>query len=357
MASKKRPTQGDVARVAGVSRATVSFVLNNTGAGAISVSPETRQKVVEAARQLNYLPDPVAQMLASGSNHLIGVFTYEPDFPFERTDFYYDFLLGIETGAARSDLDVILFTRAGEPDRPRLIYGPAGNRLRLADGAIFLGANPDRAELARLTDEGYPFVFIGRRDVPGREISWVTIDYASASAQATRHLLEAGHRDIAYVGSDTNAESNQDKLIGIRDAVRDVADARIHILSEAVLGDAVAYAAALREPFCSAVLCSHATTFDITLDALESVGLRVPAEISVISLADTTRVVGGGRVHTHVNVDRRAWGEQAVRSLVRMIREETTEPIQVRMPYTFVVGETTAPRQTCRNVFRGQKAR
>ena len=79
--SSKRPTQKDVAKLAHVSRGTVSLVLNNQSGGRVPISEETQQRVLQAAKKLGYAPNPIAQMLARGANRIIGVFTYEPGLP------------------------------------------------------------------------------------------------------------------------------------------------------------------------------------------------------------------------------------------------------------------------------------
>ena len=94
----KRPTQADVAKHAGVSRGTVSFVLNQTE-GLVPISQETRQRVLDAARALGYSPNPVAQMLARGNTQIIGIFPFEGTFPYTPSDFYYTYLVGIEQEA------------------------------------------------------------------------------------------------------------------------------------------------------------------------------------------------------------------------------------------------------------------
>src|SRR5512133_2923101 len=106
MPNQKRPTLADVARFAGVSRAIVSLVLN-AGAGSAAISVEIRDRVLEAARTLNYVPDPAARPFTGDGNRLIGVFTYEDVFPLEQSNFYYEFILGIERAAVRLDYNVI----------------------------------------------------------------------------------------------------------------------------------------------------------------------------------------------------------------------------------------------------------
>ena len=321
MPTKKRPTQQDVAQLAGVSRSAVSFVLHGNGDKAIPISEETRQRILAAARQLKYTPDPVAQMLARGSNALIGVFTYEESFPLERDDFYYEFILGIERSAARHNYNVILFTRRAM-DAQRRALGGNGADLRLADGTIFLGANPDRAELARLAEESYPFVYIGRREVPGHEIDWVSADYTPASLEAGLHLIRLNHRRIAYIGSDTHIESNQDRLLGLRQALAESGvDESLSVLPESVLHDGAGLIRLLQDSGCTAIACSHSTTFDITLALLHERGLSVPDDYSVLSLGDASAKPCFPIAPTYVSLDRPKWGEAAADLLVDKLRQ------------------------------------
>mgnify|MGYP001070896996 CR=1 FL=1 len=343
MSIKKRATQQDVARLAGVSRSAVSFVLHGNGERPIPISEETRQRILAAARELNYTPDPVAQMLARGSNALIGVFTFEDTFPLEREDFYYEFILGIERSAERHDTNVILFTRRDAASARRKVFSGNGNNLRLADGTIFLGANPDRAELAQLAEEEYPFVYIGRREVPGHEINWVAADYTPASLEAGLHLIKLNHRQIAYVGSDTHIESNQDKISGLRQAFSKAGvEGNLSVLPESVLQDRAGLVHLLQENGCTAITCSHITTFDITLSLLRESGFNVPGDFSVLSLGDASSNPCFPVAPTYVSIDRLHWGELAVDLLVRRIKEDTSEPMQVRLPCHFIVGTSTA---------------
>lgn len=342
MPTKKRPTQSDVARVAGVSRATVSFVLNGTsGSGAIPISDETRTRVLEAARQLNYAPDPVAQMLASGSNRIIGVFTYEEAFPLERSDFYYDFILGIERAAARFDYNVILFTRHGAEHQPRRVYATNTNSLRLADGTLFLGADPDRAELARLTGEEYAFVFIGRREVPGCEIDWVAADYLPGARQAAEHLILNGHRRLAFVGSGAHIEANQDKISGIHQAIAGAAGASLEILPEPTLAGPETLARALQESGATAILCSHSAAYDRALELLQQAGRSVPEDYSILSLGDANPNRCFPISPTYISIDRLRWGELAAELLIQKVNGAFDAPQQVRLPIKLVIGTST----------------
>ncbi|GDY50016.1 hypothetical protein SVIO_006390 [Streptomyces violaceusniger] len=96
-----RPRQAEVAGLAGVSQATVSLVLSARGDGkAAAISEETRQRVLDAARSLGYVPDPAARRLAAASNNLLGVFSFTATFPTDVQHSYYPFLVGVEREAA-----------------------------------------------------------------------------------------------------------------------------------------------------------------------------------------------------------------------------------------------------------------
>lgn len=340
MPNQKRPTQSDVARLAGVSRATVSFVLNDSTSTTIPISEETRQRVLAAAQQLSYSPDPVAQMLAGGSSNIIGVFTYEQSFPVERSDFYYDFIQGIERAAARHNYNVMLFTRNSVAGQRRQVFAGGSNSLRLAEGTIFLGVSPDKSELARLVEEKYPFVYIGRREVPGAEIDWVAMDHIPAAYEATRHILQLNHRHIAYAAVDNQAEPNQDVLSGVRQAMQEAGNTEMVFLTETELASREAFLDAIQKPRVTAIICSYSYTFDLVTNYIQQSGLSIPQDLSVMVLSDVNAQHCWPVAPTFISSDRQDAGEQAVNLLVRRIRGEVERPQHIRLPWRLIKGES-----------------
>src|SRR6218665_4013355 len=156
MAAVKRLTQRDIARLAGVSQATVSLVLNSSDGHDGRIPVETRDGVNKVIRDTGYVADPIARRMAKGLNRILGVFTYEPAFPSAQADFFTPFLLGIEEEAQQQNYDLLLLTSAGVGNNRKIFS--ENNRLRIADGCLVLGREFDRAELARLVAEDYPFV-------------------------------------------------------------------------------------------------------------------------------------------------------------------------------------------------------
>ncbi|MGY3677709.1 LacI family DNA-binding transcriptional regulator [Streptomyces sp. TE33382] len=204
-----RPRQAEVARLAGVSQATVSLVLGGNKQG-ISISEETRHKVLAAADSLGYVPDPVARRLAAARNNLLGVFSFTAAFPTDVRHSYYPFLVGVEQEAASRGYDLVLFTGSSGAGATR---PEALSRVRLADGCLFLGRHTPTAELRRLVDDGFPVVHIGRRDeLEG--LACVGADYVSASAEVVSRLAAAGHERIVLVREDDDAHASTDRERG-----------------------------------------------------------------------------------------------------------------------------------------------
>ena len=215
----KAPSQADVARLAGVSQSAVSRVISGDAATA-RIPEETRRRVFDAVKELGYVANPAARAMRKQRNNMIGVHTFERVFPHAREDFYFEFLLGIEERAEEIGFDLVLFTSTGAGgDGERKIYRNGTNRLNLADGSILLGVSTDRGELARLWYEGYPFVHIGRREVPGAEIPQIIPDYRSASGQIVQRLAELGHHKLGYVREAMEMEPYADRRIGYAEAV------------------------------------------------------------------------------------------------------------------------------------------
>ena len=218
----KRATQFDVAKLAGVSQATVSHVLNGASSPRKRVSDGARRRVLDAMESVGYVANPMAQGLAGGRSRILGVFTYESVFPRDRSNFYHPFLVGMEAQAETTGVDLLLFTSAPHDGGRRRLADDGWNRIAVADGCILIGRLTDRNEVAWLLERRYPFVFIGRRDhIADQEVPFVGADYVTATAELTRRMLELGHRRIAFVGDLSGAVSALDRVNGYRQAMQD----------------------------------------------------------------------------------------------------------------------------------------
>ncbi|MFJ6569204.1 LacI family DNA-binding transcriptional regulator [Streptomyces sp. NPDC091292] len=289
----KAPNQADVARLAGVSQSAVSRVISGDTA-TNRIPEETRQRVLDAVRQLGYVANPAARAMRKKRNNLLGVHTFEPVFPHAREDFYFEFLLGIEERAEETGFDLVLFTSTGVGGGgERKIYRDGTNRLNLADGSILLGVATNRDELARLWYEGYPFVHIGRREVPGAEIPSVIPDYRSAAARIVEKLAGHGHRRLGYVREYLEMEPYEDRRTGYAQAV-----ARLGLTDDSPgfhgeQGIGGAWLDEVARGGATAVVVESVRLANELRDGLSARGLKVPDDVSVAVLEGAPPDLGG----------------------------------------------------------------
>lgn len=338
--SRRRVTQHDIARMTGVSQATVSLVLNGRDDGSVRIAPETRERVLHAIRTTGYVADPVARRLAARHNRILGVFTYEPVFPAGTGDFYHPFLVGIEECAERLGCDLLLLTSAPVADGHRRIFHD-DNRLRLADGCVLLGRSLDPDELARLVAEGQPFVSVGRRDDAGGPVPYVGADYPTATAAVVRRALDLGHTRLAYLGQGTGPESHADRMSGYRTAL-DAAGLRVRHEPTTDRSPAELLDALLEARVTAAVVEEYADGVAIAQVARER-GLDVPHDLSVLALGDPTRPAATDLDLTGFRIPRRDMGWQAVEVLTGLIEESPEVVPQRLLPCQPVDGATLAP--------------
>jgi len=195
------PRQTDIAKLAKVSQWAVSVILNDRPE-AQRVPEATRDRVLRIANELGYVPNAAARTLRGGRNNLIGLLVYQDRMPLVEGSPHLAYLRGMETEAAKRELDIVLFTSAlGHPRRTQRnsIYRGGSNRLHLADGTIIFGTESDLDELHRLSDEGYRFVYLGPCSDPGRELASVRPDYASGVKDLVATMVARGHRRLGLV--------------------------------------------------------------------------------------------------------------------------------------------------------------
>lgn len=345
MAGSKRPRIADVAKLAGVSEAAVSVVLNNRVGERVRVSEEKQRQIWEAARKLGYVANPVAQNLAGGQTRIVAVFTFEAIFPIDSRNFYYPFLIGIEEEADALGYDLLLVTGSnGSEDGTRRIYQKGFNRLRRADGAILLG-HAVRSEVERLIEESYPFVFVGRRESAGDAISYVAADYTTASAELVQHLIAHGHQRIAYIRTLRNDEASHDREIGVRRVLGRTSDERSPAWlwqgrPEALTADVIA--GYVDEGYTAFVVEDDELGIRLLAHA-EQIGLHCPADYSLVVLTNSLNPLIEVPDWTSFNIPRREMGREAFRMLIDLLELPVTErvkPLRKTLNCTFKPGNS-----------------
>lgn len=312
---KTKMTQRRIAELAGVSQATVSLVLNGKADSDARIPEVTRQRVLDVIAGTSYVADPAARRLAGVGNKILGVFTYEPAFPSGSIDFYTPLLTGIEAEAEQHGCDLLVFTSAPvENGRRRLFH--ENNRLGLADGALLLGREMDPVELERLVDMQFPFVAIGRRDVPG--VPYVGVDYAAGTAELVRRAEALGHRRLALLHLDSTAESVLDRQRGFREEV--AAHADIRVWSGPTRGDDLVGAWTRIRDFRPTVLFvespDHAA--ELRRIAIDD-GVEIPREVSIVVLGEVAVHDALAVDFTRLSPPRVQLGADAVALLTRIL--------------------------------------
>lgn len=348
--SSRRPTQADVARLAAVSPSVVSAVVNGRHDGAVRASEQTAQRVWEAVRTLGYTPNLAARSLAGGRNNIVGVFTYEAVFPTDRLSFFHDSLIGIEEAAEELDCHLLLFTGSrgrGQDDgkRRRSIYKDGVNTLQVSDGAVLLGQDEDREELAALVDSGFPFVYIGRRELSSGEMSYVTADYTSATRAMVERCAGLGHRRLALLRSAVASEAVLEREAGYFEACRTdtrVESGAVHLVDPEGVGTDLL-----------ATLVDQGVTCVVTDDSDHAasvragaglLGLRVPEDLSVVALGDFARSRPDDPTITSLLTPREEMGGQAVRLLADLLaRPQDQTPRRAVAACGVRTGETLQP--------------
>lgn len=333
-------SQRDIARMAGVSQAAVSMVVSGK-ADANGIGPDTQAKIRAVLDDLGYVADVVGRSLRGGRNGFVGVHTFEPVFPVRADDYYHEFLVGIEEKAVELGQDLVLFASTQQADGTRSIYGGGSNRLRLADGAIILGLEQNDAELVRLAAEEFPFVFIGRRDVDGAEIAYVTADYTAAMGEVVDQLVAYGHRRVAYLGIEVRRGPHEERLTAFR---RFAADAELEAPVTALEAPEVVgpgWLTELVESGVTALVAESNELADAAATAAAAAGLEIPAQLSAISL-DRPSAGAPSAGWSHLAVPRREMGERAVAILIGLLDGDLEPGYHEIVPCGGLTGSTIA---------------
>lgn len=345
MAVSKNPKLADVARLAKVSEATVSVVLNGRVGVHARVSEATQEKIWQAVRELGYVANPAAKTLAGGSSMIIAVFTFETIFPIEHRNFYYPFLVGVEQEARTHGYDLLLLTSINNTKDGRHIYQNGRNRLQLADGAILLGAENNKQEVLTLLEDHYPFVFVGRRESPDDNISYAAADYTQATVEIVNHLFDHHHYKIAYIATKNTKESSQDRETGVRLAYQ---QAGIEFSPNLIWrGSAeqltLEMLSAFRQEGVTAFVAEDDLIGNRILTLARDTGWKCPRDFSLAVLGDPLSMVEPAHTWTTFKIPRQAMGREAVRLLVQMLGDEKRAehlPYRSLLPCTFVAGLT-----------------
>jgi len=337
VASTGRPTIYDVARLAGVSTATVSRALNATG----QISPATRKAIEEAVEQLGYQPNTIARSLVKRSTQTIAVM-----FPDIADPFYPALVKGVQALADEQNYTILLCTAEGDPEREESYLNLL--RAKQVDGALVDGLVLPRSRIARIVDEGFPIVSLDR-DIDFPSIPLVQVDNRLGGRLAAEHLLELGHREIAHLAGRPELRISGERLTGYREALADAGVAADPALV-AVGGftEEGGYRAMQelldQDAACTAVFAANDVSAVGALRAIRESGKRVPEDISVVGFDDLWLAAYLSPPLTTVRQPLLDIGRRATEILLDMIRgERKSRRVRHILEPELVVRASTAP--------------
>ncbi|MFF4272378.1 LacI family DNA-binding transcriptional regulator [Streptomyces sp. NPDC001536] len=334
---RRPPTIHDVAREAGVSRGTVSRVLN----GGHYVSPTAQEAVNAAIRKTGYVVNRHARSLITGRSDSIGFLLTEPQERFFEDPNFNVLLRGCTQALAAHDIPLLLMLAGTDDERRRITrYITAGH----VDGVLLVSSHSADPVAKELHEAGVPLVQCGKPMGPGTKVSYVAADDRDGARDMVRHLLTLGRRRIGVVTGPLDSPGGVDRLAGYKEVL---AESGIEIDERLIAsgdysrasGEAGAEKLLAQAPDMDAVFVASDLMAQGVLAALERAGRRVPHDIAVGGFDDSAAALAARPQLTTVRQPYDRISAEMVRVLLAQIGGE--DPAAVILPTELVKREST----------------
>ena len=333
------PTIKDVAKMANVSIATVSLVVHNHR----RISQETKDKVLAIIEKLNYHPSPNARGLVRRKSGNIG-FVLTDDHFLRTEPFYTHIFMGTEFEAHENEFYILLTTVAAKfkitDPLPRFILE------RNVDGLIIAGKVP-LPFINRLSKATFPIIFVDYSPYD-KKYSCVLVDNIKGGELATSHLIEYGHKKIAFIGGDIEHPSIKDRLNGYKNAIEKSGlelDENIIDIKEDYPGRTNGYNAAERlfkkdKAITAVFSCNDAMAVG-AMQYMKDNGIRIPEDCSIIGFDDVVSDNAIEPALSTVRVPKMEMGTEAMKLMAHMLKNNTKENKKVLAPVELIIREST----------------
>jgi LacI family transcriptional regulator len=333
----------ELARNLGLSQTTVSRALN----GYPEVNETTRQRVSEAAARLGYRPNANARRLATGRAGAIGV-----TLPLQRSMHFgphtAEFLSGISERLAHLDIDIVVTPIDTDDEVPVYRRLLAGKRI---DALVLSAPTPNDERIAALTELGMPFVLHGRAENVKIPHAWLDIDNEGAFRRATSHLLDLGHRTIAFINGPQDQTFAIHRERGFRAAMQERGIAPIAKLIGGGRftdenGFRLAQAFLEHTPRPTAFLAGSMMTALGVFRALRLAGLELGKDVSMIAHDDVFPYLNADNMVPQMSTTRssiRAAGDRIADLVLQMLAGKPVEDIHELWPVELVLRQSTGP--------------
>lgn len=278
-----RPTLEEVGAAAGVSRATVSRVINRSP----KVSPEAREAVERAIAKLGYTPNRAARSLVTKRTDVVALFVSEPETRFFADPIFAAVVRGMSAASAEMDMNLVLVVAQGESERERARRFLQRDHV---DGVVLMSLHGDEPLPRQLARAGMPTVQIGR-PLGRSSVPYVDADNRGGARLAVEHLLGLGRRTIATVTGPSNMNAGIDRLDGYRDAIAAAGlEVRAELVAEGDFGEASGYEQTLallsREPAIDGLFVASDLMAVGALRAFREAGRDVPSDVAIVGFDD-----------------------------------------------------------------------
>ncbi len=321
-----------IAELSGVSRSTVSRVINNDP----NVSDQTREKVMQVVRRVNYVPNAAARGLAAGRTHVIGL-VIPMGVSTLFTDPYFPLLIqGVSAACNAREYSVMLWLAEPEYERRQIrqiMYSG------LIDGVIIASMLTNDSLVQALIDGDLPFMLVGRHPTDPR-VNYVDADNVNGARDGVRHLLRLGRTRIGLINGPQNMIAGVDRLAGYTLALRERGlIVQPELITDGGFSEAGGYLAMQqllpRQP--DAIFAASDAMAMGALRALREAGLRVPEDVALIGFDDLPFAARAEPPLTTVRQPTHRMGAMTVETLIELIEQPPSSPYHLILPTELVV--------------------
>ncbi|MEA2606192.1 MAG: hypothetical protein QOI00_949 [Chloroflexota bacterium] len=334
-------TLEEVARLAGVSRATVSRVVN----GSPRVSDEVRRSVESAISQLGYIPNRAARSLVTRRSGSIAVVITEPTGRLFSDPFFPRLLRGVSMTVSARDIQVVLLLPDTVADSRRTAdYLVAGH----VDGAVLVSLHGDDPLPGRIIEAQIPVVVVGR-PLHASGISYVDVDNRGGARSAVGDLIAGGRRVIAAIGGPSDMVAAQDRRAGYRDALTDAGLAPDPTLERSADFTQDGGIEAMRRllaarPDIDAVFAASDLMAAGAMSVLEAAGRRIPQDVAIVGYDDSPVAATARPPLTSVRQPIEEMGQEAARLLLELVDASDRAPRRVILATELIRRASSARR-------------
>lgn len=337
----KRPSLEDIARKAGVSRSTVSRVINNDP----NVKHETREHVARIIEEERYNPNTIARMMVTGRTQVIGVVVPHEYHIFFNDPYYFPALLeGVAESATERDYAMLLWVRQSGEDESIFYRRILQNGLM--DGVILASAVMHNSLISYLVEMNIPLAMVERPAIHADQVSYVTVDNNAAAQRVVEHLIASGRRSIAIVTGALDNMDGRERLEGYQQAMTN-AGLSIGPIINGEFQQQKAYEGIKRvlaqtpdQKIDAVFACSDIMAQGV-YEALREAGCGIPDDIAVVGFDDLPTATRLSPPLTTMRQPLREKGALATGLLIDVIEGNTHTPKHLILPATLIVRQSS----------------